>query len=139
VPFPHPLHTYNRFTGRFDAKTGPVEGYANSLALSDRILSELREEMERNGTWEDAVVVLSADHPNIFAPGYSAKSDQRVPFLLKLPGKQQPAVFPHRFNTIVTAELLLNVLDGRITNVEEAKAWLGQHRNNAEEPVPANP
>jgi hypothetical protein len=137
VPFPHPVHTYNRFTGRFDANTGSVEGYTNSLALTDRTLSELREEMERDGTWEGAAVVLSGDHPNIFAPGYSAKSDQRVPFLLKLPGEQQPTVFPNRFNTIVTADLLLNVLDGRITNVAEASAWLEQHRNDAQEPVPA--
>jgi hypothetical protein len=111
VPFPHPVHTYNRFTGRFDGPAAPVEGYANSLALVDRILSELRDVMERDGTWEGAAVVLSADHPNVFAPSSSPKSDQRVPFLLKLPGKQPTAVFPNRLNTIMTADLLLNVME----------------------------
>jgi len=135
IPFPHPLHPYDRLTGRFDFHGPPGEGYVNSLALTDKILSDIRDQMERNGSWDKSVVVLSADHSSPQAVDVDGKSDPRVPFLLKLPGKPHPAVFTSRLNTIVTANLLLNVADGKIATTEQACFWLQEHGQDLEEPL----
>jgi len=135
IPFPHPQYPYNRFTGRFDFHGSLGAGYVNSLALTDKILTDIRNQMERNGSWDKSVVVLSSDHSSSQAVDVDGKSDPRVPFLLKLPGRPEPAMFSGRLNTIVTANLLLNVVDGKIATTEQACAWLEEHGRDLEEPV----
>jgi len=135
IPFPHPWYPYSRFTGRFDFHGPPGDGYINSLALTDKILADVRQQMERNGSWDKSVVVLSADHPFAESVAVDGKSDPRVPFLLKLPGKPAPAVFTGRLNTIVTANLLVNVVEGKIATTEQASAWLREHGHDVQEPV----
>jgi hypothetical protein len=135
VPVPHPPHSYNRVTGRFDGVNRPRPGYANSLALLDRTVQALREEMEQAGTWGNTAVLLSSDHPFRQARRVDGKTDPRVPFLLRMPGPQEGRVYTAAFNTIISGELLMSVLRGTIRTNEDVAAWIDEHRNRTQEPL----
>jgi hypothetical protein len=137
APIPHAPHAYNRRTGRFDGKNNPLGGYVDSLALMDRALSEIRQEMERSGQWERTALIATSDHPDRTSRVIDGKFDPRIPFLLKLPGETKAASYGSRFNTIVTADLVLSILRGKVSSVADALAWLDQHRQYSEDPVPA--
>ena len=137
APIPHAPHAYNRQTGKFDRENNPLGGYVDSLALMDRALSEIRQEMERSGQWERTALIASSDHPYRASEVIDGKSDPRIPFLLKLPGETKAVAYTGQFNTIVTADLVLSILRGQVSSVEDALAWLEQHRQYSEDPVPA--
>jgi arylsulfatase A-like enzyme len=137
APIPHAPHAYDRHTGKFDGKNNPLGGYPDSLALMDRALSEIRQEMEKSGQWERTALIASSDHPYRTSEAFDGKSDPRIPFLLKFPGETKAVTYTGQFNTIVTADLVLSILRGQVSNVAEALAWLEQHRQYSEDPVPA--
>jgi arylsulfatase A-like enzyme len=137
VPVPHAPHSYNRVTGRFDQKNRPLTGYIDSLALLDRMLSDLRREMEKSGLWGKTALLLSADHPYRTAEAIDGKFDRRVPFLLRLPGVTTSATFDEPFNTVITANLVLSILDRTISSTADSTRWLEKHHQETEAPVPA--
>jgi hypothetical protein len=50
-----------------------------------------------------------------------------VPFLVKAPGTNQPANYSTQFNTVLTGDFILSVLQGQITNQENVVEWLDAH------------
>jgi hypothetical protein len=52
--------------------------------------------------------------------------------LLKLAGQRDGLVYERRFNTIVTRDFVLAVLQGEISDAAHAAAWLDQHRSTAD-------
>ena len=52
----HPL----RSTGIFAQNQS---GYIDALALTDKIIGDLRRSMEHAGTWDTTTMIFSADHP----------------------------------------------------------------------------
>jgi hypothetical protein len=137
VPVPHAPHAYDRATGRFDKKNAPLSGYIDSLSLMDRMLGKLRQDMEARGLWNHTAVILSADHPYRESRGIDGKFDARVPFLVKLPGPDSPAVLEAPLHTIVTAQFVLGILDGTIKNTSDALKWLERHGQDPSAPVPS--
>ena len=115
-PIPHPPYIYNSRTGRLDLANSPVHGYIDALALADRTLGQLRRSMESAGVWDRTAVLISADH------GYRADrsvdggpiADHWVPFLLKLPGQHAAYQYQSLLETVRSADLLLDILEGRI-------------------------
>lgn len=126
LPVPHPPFIYDRTTRAFTLRASPIRGYWDALALADRTLGELRAAMERAGTWSNTSVLLSADHPFREALRLDGKSDMRVPFLLRLPGEEAGAVFQPRFNTVITPDLLLELLDRAFPDMPSLEAWLAR-------------
>jgi hypothetical protein len=127
-PVPHPPYIYNSRTGRLDLANSPVHGYIDALALVDRTVGELRRTMEAAGLWERTAVLISADH------GYRGDrsvdrgriADRWVPFLLKLPGQHEPYGYPRHLETLRSAGLLLDILEGRILTPADAARSLDE-------------
>ncbi|MGH9666714.1 MAG: sulfatase-like hydrolase/transferase [Bryobacteraceae bacterium] len=61
-PVPHPPAIYDRFRKTLTKANARVSGYVDSLALADRILGELREQMTRAGLWIKTTLLVTADH-----------------------------------------------------------------------------
>ena len=71
------------------------------LAYTDRLLGTLIEQMEATGLWDDALVVVTADHGNSFVPGTKGRVLETrpeveadlawVPVFIKEPGQSQGA------------------------------------------------
>jgi hypothetical protein len=131
---PHFPHAYDRATETFTLGNAPLRGYYDSLALTDRALGRLRRAMESAGVWDSTSVLLSSDHAMRHAALLDGKSDVRVPFLLKLAGESEARAYEPRFPTVLTGELLLDVLRGKISNAREAARWLDGRAHRA--PLP---
>jgi hypothetical protein len=116
-PIPHGPYVYNSRTGRLDLANSPLHGYIDALALVDRTLGELRRTMEAAGLWERTAVLISADHGyrGVRSVDGGRIADRWVPFLLKLPGQHEPYEYPRRLETIRSAGLLLDILEGRVS------------------------
>ena len=80
MPVPHPPYFYNAVTGKNDRGATPItgifqqtqEGYIDALALTDKIIGQLRRSMEQAGVWDTTTVIFSADHPYRHRPAWMA-------------------------------------------------------------------
>jgi hypothetical protein len=123
-PVPHAPNIYDRSSRKFAFNRSRREGYFDNLALADRCLGELRAEMERKGTWDRAMVVVSSDH-HWRTNTYDGKIDfEHVPFMVKFPGQRRGVTYDGKFNTVLTQGLILAYLDGKVKSPEEAERWL---------------
>ncbi len=133
LPVPHQPGIYDRAKGEIDADAS--SGYIDNLALADRSFGELRQKMEDAGLWERTAVIVSADHGWRVSmwrslPGWTAQDEalasmdaSAVPVLVKLPGESGGFVYNPTFDTIVTREIIVGILERRIRSardIEEA-------------------
>jgi len=90
----------------------------------DRLLGEVRGAMEQAGTWDDALVVVSSDHHLRVNAFDHVIERQRVPFMVKLPHQAGGVTVDARCETVITRELILQVLDGRLRTPAEVASWM---------------
>lgn len=147
LPIPHPPPIYDRRSGQF-ADAGE-HSYVDNLALADRALGELRRAMEQTGAWENTSVIVTSDHwwrtwVWRAAPFWSAESaaiaahydpDHNVPFLVKLAGRHEGAVYQREFNTVVTRKLIMTMLREGIKTNSDLGRWLDQNAIGPPEPL----
>lgn len=105
-----------------------VAGYFNNLALADRWLGELRQEVESAQLGERTWLVVSSDHAWRESAFYDGRQDVRVPFLVHAPGMSSALSINVPLNTVVTHDLILAILQGTVKDGEGAAAWLAAHR-----------
>ena len=93
MPVPHPPYFYNAATGKNDRAATPItgifhqtqEGYIDALALTDKIIGQLRRSMEQAGVWDTTTVIFSADHPFRHRPALDGHPvSRRFPTLVKM-------------------------------------------------------
>ncbi len=141
-PVPHPPGIWDITHKRF---TTGKSNYFDNLQLADDTLGRVRSILESAGEWDSSTILVSGDHP-YRASSWLGFSDIRtpemveatqmkwhpfVPFLLKLPGEQKGVTYPGEFNNIVSGDLILQILNGKISKPEDAVSWL-KHAGIAE-------
>jgi hypothetical protein len=132
---PHSPNIYDRRTGRLGFNRDTRSGYFDNVALADRCLAELRKSMEDKGIWDSSLIVISSDH-HWRTNTYDGQLDkQHVPFMVKFPHQRRPLTYMGRFNTILTKDLILNILDERIGSPEEAEGWLDRSMQKGDAPI----
>jgi len=124
LPVPHPPFIYERRKQELTLAADTQEGYLDNLVLADRTLGELRRTLEAAGQWDGATILVSSDHPWRDSKQFDGKRDPRVPFLLKLPRQEQGRLVERPFNTVLTKDLLLALLQGELPTPESVVAWL---------------
>jgi len=137
---PHLPGFYDRTKKEFSLTSGD---YFDNLELADRTMGELRHAMEQAGMWDKTTVLVTSDHwfrthwlrtnPLCCATEikfFSGKKDYRVPFILKLAGSSTATVYPKRFNTILTHDLLLAILRGDIQGMQDLMPWIDRHKTD---------
>jgi Sulfatase len=128
---PHFPHAYDRKSKTFTLANAPLRGYYDSLALTDRALGRLRRAMQTAGVWETTTVLLSSDHAMKHAALLDGKAGARVPFLLKFAGETAAYAYTPELRTVLTRDLLLEILRGHVANSREAAQWLDRRRQPA--------
>jgi hypothetical protein len=131
LPIPHAPHAYDRKTGTFTLANSPIAGYVDSLALLDRTVGELRSTMEKAGVWDSTTVLFTSDHGYRDAEALDGKTDPRIPYILKLASQKEAVAYTQPFDTVLTADLLMGVLRGEITDPPSATAWLDRNRERS--------
>jgi arylsulfatase A-like enzyme len=142
---PHPPNIFDRSSHQISVT--PNHSYLDNLELVDETLGRIRESMEAHGTWEDTVIMVTSDHwwrqswrekqpwttEDESAMGNSL--DRRIPFILKMPGRgNERILYEAPFNTVLSYDLLLAILQGEVTDTKGAARWLDQHRSIARSP-----
>jgi hypothetical protein len=100
-------------------------GYLRNLALADKELGQIRRAMETSGQWDKTWLIVSTDHS--LGGGIYGVLDTRVPFIVKPPGANEPITYSPTINTILTHDLILAVLQGKITSQRDLVPWLDEH------------
>ncbi len=121
-PIPHHPYIYDAKTHSFSADK--KSGYEDNLVLADRTLGEIRAILERAAKWDSSVVVVTADHWWRLAEPVNGQQDQRVPFMIKLAGQKEGMEYHKPFNTVLTRQLLLEILRGKLTSPSDVAAWI---------------
>jgi hypothetical protein len=131
-PVPHFYNIYDRRRETLSAEGSA--SYLDNLALADRSLGEIRKQLEQQDLWDRTTVIVSSDHPlrMKFWEGDPeitfTEQHFRVPFLLKLAGQRKGLVFHEPFNTILTHDLILELLAGAVETSAQAEEWLRANR-----------
>ncbi|MGH9656830.1 MAG: hypothetical protein ACRD6B_25640, partial [Bryobacteraceae bacterium] len=92
--------------------------YIDNLELADHILGRIRRLLEQTGDWNRSTILVSSDHP-----------------FLKLPGQKTGVEYHREFNSVLSANLLLAALQGKIRTPAQAVQWLNVHAAASEEKV----
>ena len=121
-PIPHHPWIYDANRQAFTAEAG--NSYGDNLVLADRTLGELRRALEEASKWDSSIVVVSSDHWWRQAEMVNGKRDERVPFMIKLAGQKTGMEYQKPFNTILTRQLLIEVLRGNLTSPADVAAWM---------------
>jgi hypothetical protein len=127
-PVPHAPHPYDRFKGTFTRSNTGFEGYADSLALADILLGEVRAEMIRAQCWDDSIMLVTSDHPYRESSHLDGKADPRVPFLLKFPSQNASVVYDRPLHTFVIRELLNSIFRGEVLSAGDAVEWFARRQ-----------
>lgn len=130
LPPPHPpgfwdssRHTY----------TSGDSGYIDNLDLADELMGQIRRTLEQTGDWDRSTIVVSADHS--YRPNddreveliMHGKRQPYVPYFVKLPFQHQGIRYERPLNSVITGDLLLDVLKGDVRTPEDAVKWLDAH------------
>jgi len=89
------------------------------LAYADRLLGRIITRLRRTGLWDEALIIVTADHGASFQPGESRRSTTAenaadvlgVPMLIKLPGRNDPQIHDENARTIDILATIADVLD----------------------------
>jgi hypothetical protein len=140
IHYPVPHEPWIDKTTNVSTVRGPTVGYLNNVMLADKTLGELRQRLEVKNLWDGTVVLISGDHWWRDSPLESnGKRDHRVPFMLKLAGQKTQLSYDTPFNTLLTRELLLLILQGKLQSESEVAEWLTRNSHLAESPFTVAP
>jgi hypothetical protein len=131
-PVPHGPGIYDITTGSLTIDSKST--YIDNLVLADRTLGKIRELLEAGGNWDRSIVLVTSDHWWREAPLVNGKRDHRIPFMLKLAGQKSEVEYKHAFNTILTRDLLLKILQGELNSPTEVMTWIDSNSHLGESP-----
>lgn len=148
IPSPHPPGIWSAQNDAFT--TSNQANYVDNLQLADTILGRIRSILEETGDWDRATILVSSDHP--YRPDHWLVNGEvpptpemirltrmqwqpYIPFFLKLPGQTTGFLYHREFNSVLSADLLLDALEGKIQTPAQASAWLDGHAAASEDKV----
>jgi hypothetical protein len=113
-----------------------IDGYLENVKIADQVLGELRRTLAAD--WDEIVVLISSDHWWRHAASTTGRRDHRIPFMLKLAGQKQSVEYKGSFNTVLTRELVLQLLRSEIKKPSEVVEWLEQKSRLGESSLTVN-
>lgn len=124
-PVPHAPYIYDRNSSKFVLRHNrPPSAYLDNLKLVDITLDNIRSVMETSGIWDNTTIIVTSDHWWRKSNEYDGTLDHRVPFIVKLSGNSNKAVYTKRFNTIIAHDMVLAILNKRINSNETLIAFI---------------
>ncbi|HEY3278982.1 MAG TPA: sulfatase-like hydrolase/transferase [Gemmatimonadales bacterium] len=136
-PVPHHPFIYDPARDRLTVHRYGATGYVDQLRLVDKTVAELRAALERVGLWAATTVIVTSDHAARVKdrPEEGSRRDERVPFVVKLPGSAGGSSYDRSFSTVMLSDFVLAVLRREVTAPAQAARWLD--RNAPPRPVQA--
>ena len=116
---------------KFDP-TGKVGGYAGNVHLANATVADVVSQLRNTGQLHKSYIIISADHGT-----KSTDKNYRVPFIVKTPGKNDGYLYKKEINTVVTGDMILGILDGKIVDGRSIGDWLTTNSRIGVSPVSA--
>ena len=132
-PIPHPPGGYNR-------KTGQIEdggSYIDNLALSDRVLGRMLDDIAKTGAADQTTLVVSSDHgwrvwywrgafgwtDEDEAASQHGYFDPRPTLMVRFPGETGSAAINRPVPLIGMHDLMERLMSGHVSNAEQLETW----------------
>lgn len=120
-----------------------MQVYLLQVQYVDRLLGELIDRLEAVGSWDDALVVVAADHGVAFTPGhpYRARDEAtlheifNVPFFIKYPGQTEGVVDDSSALTIDILPTIVDALDIETDWEFDGQSLLAPEGERADKPA----
>ncbi len=104
------------------------------LGYADRLLGLLIERLQQTRLWDDALIVITADHGVSFQPGQSRREATEenaadilgIPLLIKVPGQTDPQLHDTSARTIDILATIADVLDAELPWAIDGRSLLGE-------------
>ncbi len=105
------------------------------LGYADRLLGRFISRLRRTGLWDEALIIVTADHGASFLPGESRRRATEntaadilgVPLLIKLPGRVDPQIHENTARTIDIVATIADVLDADIPWPIDGRSLYADH------------
>ena len=119
LPVPHPPF----FDHQHHQIPASPQTYVNGLQRADEALGRIRQHMEQAGVWDEALVVVTSDHPYRYQylGGYG---NGHIPLMIKFPHQTSGAVHTLEFEARNTRAILEAAMRGQVTSTEAGLAFL---------------
>lgn len=113
--------------------------YRDNLPAVDRVVGEVVERLKQRGRLDDTQLLVVSDHFFRFKRAAFGLGDHRVPFVVRFGGDAAPVGdVAQPFNTVLLADMLLEVAHGRIANSSQLEGWIRQRASFGESPLLKN-
>jgi hypothetical protein len=121
----HPPRLLGEVNGEWGTYAWPLavnrQAHLLQLAYTDRLLGDVIDRMEKQGIWDDALVVVTADHGESFLPGTAGRRLTRgtdteaqvawVPVFLKEPGQTKGTTSDANWEQVDLLPTMADALD----------------------------
>lgn len=107
-------------SGRFDLTH---EGYLDNMKLTDEFLRQIRLSLQRRGVWNDATLLVTADH-NFRQVLFGRALNKKVPLLIKLPGESAGLACASKVRAVDERWLIEGVAAGAIKSPAQAVSFM---------------
>ncbi len=122
-----PLHYHSENEAQLDSAR---QRYALQIAFVDAQLGRLFDRMKESGVWDEAMVLVTADHGTAFGKGLSrryltldnAGELLAVPLFVKYPGQAKGEVVRHQVSLLDVAPTILDVADVTSDHASEGRS-----------------
>lgn len=110
--------------------------YRDNLPAVDRVVGEVVERLKEKGRLDSTQLLVVSDHFFRFKRAAFGVGDHRVPFVARFGDDARPiGDMAQPFNTVLLADMLMEVAAGRITSSAELEAWILQRARFGESPL----
>lgn len=101
-----------------DRMLGTPQEYMRHLEYADKVLGSFMDRLRRDGTFDDALIVVTSDHSWRADPDTTLQRHQvrRVPLIVKLPGQRTGCVVDDSFPNVGSWNFVEHVVEGRSSN-----------------------
>jgi Type I phosphodiesterase / nucleotide pyrophosphatase len=123
VPLPHGPFIFDARAGKLTWH-GLSSTYEDNVALADRYLETLRNEMTQAGLWDETAIVISADHGSRKRQGDVRAAVGALPLLVKLPAQQRGEVVERVVDAEIQHGLVSAMLEGKMRSPQSLADWL---------------
>lgn len=112
------------------ASRDPLEEYAHNLLLTDQVLGQIMEKLEKQGSGRETLLVVSTDHwlRTVWYAPTQRESSHPIPFIVWKVGDLQGAVIREPLSTIHTAAMVLDYLNGSISTQDDVVRWWSRQK-----------
>jgi len=103
------------------------------LGYADRLLGSLVARLRRADLWDDALIIITADHGASFQPGNARRAATQetaadilgIPLLVKVPGQKEPQLHDTSARTIDILATIVDVLDADLPWAIDGRSLFG--------------